>query len=42
MMQGAQRWCCMITERGGMGREIGGGFKREGTYAFLMLIHVAV
>ena len=27
------------TERGGMGGEVGGTFKREGTYACLWLIH---
>ena len=26
--------------RGGMGREMGGRFKREGTYVYLWLIHV--
>ena len=25
-----------------MGREVGGRFKREGTYAYLLLIHVDV
>ena len=30
------------TYRGGMGREMGGRFKREGTYAYLWLIHVKV
>ena len=30
------------TQRGGMGREMGGRFKREGTYAYLWLIHVKV
>ena len=30
------------TERGGMGREMGGRFKREGTYVYLWLIHVEV
>ena len=27
---------------GGMGKEIGGSFKREGTYVYLWLIHVEV
>ena len=27
---------------GGMGKEIGGSFKREGTYVYLWLIHVDV
>ena len=26
--------------RGGMGWEVGGGYKREGTYVYLWLIHV--
>ena len=30
------------TWRGGMGREMGGRFKREGTYVHLRLIHVDV
>ena len=30
------------TLRGGMGREVGGTFKREGMYAYLWLIHVEV
>ena len=30
------------TERGGMGREVGGRFKREGIYVYLWLIHVEV
>ena len=28
------------TERGGIGREMGGRFKREGIYVYLWLIHV--
>ena len=28
------------TERGGMGREMGGKFRREGIYVYLCLIHV--
>ena len=28
------------TQRGGLGREVGGRFKREGTYVYLWLIHV--
>ena len=28
--------------RGGMGREVGGRFKREGVYVYLWLIHVEV
>ena len=30
------------TQRGGMGREAGGRFKREGIYVYLWLIHVEV
>ena len=30
------------TYRGGMGREMGGRFKREGIYVHLWLIHVEV
>ena len=30
------------TSRGGMGRELAGGFEREGTYVYLMLTHVDV
>ena len=30
------------TQRGGMGREMGGRFKREGIYVHLWLIHVEV
>ena len=32
----------VTTNRGGMGREMGGRCKREGTYVYLWLIHVAV
>ena len=31
-----------IIPRGGMGREMGGRFKREGIYVYLWLIHVEV
>ena len=30
------------TKKGGMGREMGGSFKRERTYVYLWLIHVEV
>ena len=33
---------CVSTQRGGMGREMGGRFKREGIYVYLWLIHVEV
>ena len=32
----------VTTERGGMGREVGGMFKWEGTWVNLWLIHVDV
>ena len=32
----------ITTRRGGMGREIGGRFKRKGVYVYLWLIHVDV
>ena len=32
----------VTTERVGMGRKMGERFKREGTYVYLWLIHVAV
>ena len=32
----------LSTKRGGMGREIGGSFKREGINVYLWLIHVEV
>ena len=32
----------VTTQRGGMGWEVGGRFKREGTYVYLWLIHVAI
>ena len=41
-------WCrdqiqySVLTQRGGMGWEMGGRFKREGTYIYLWLIHVDV
>ena len=31
-----------LYHRGGMGREMGGRFKREGMYVYLWLIHVEV
>ena len=38
-MQGTQSWCSVTTQRGGMGREVRGQFKREGTHVYLQLIH---
>ena len=35
-----QRLC--INLEGGMGRHVGGSFKREGTYVYLGLIHAEV
>ena len=32
----------LYQPRGGMGREMGGSFKREGIYVYLWLIHVEV
>ena len=41
MRQGGQTWFCENLE-GGLGREVGWSFKREGTYVCLWLIHVDV
>ena len=41
MTQSSNRYS-VTTERGGMGWEVGGRFKRKGTYVYLWLIHVAV
>ena len=40
MTQGTQ--CSVTTSRDGMGQEMGGGFRKEGIYACLWLIHVDV
>ena len=40
--RGAQTQCSVTTERGRMRREVGGKFKREGTYVYLRLIHLDV
>ena len=29
MIQGARGWCTGMTQRDGMGREVGGGFRME-------------
>ena len=42
MMQGAQIWCTVTTWRSGMGWEVRGRFKREGTYKYLWLNHVDI
>ena len=39
---GNSNWGSVATQRGGMGREEGGRFEREGTYVYLWLIHVDV
>ena len=31
MRQGAQSWCTGMTQRDGMEREVGGGFRMENT-----------
>ena len=31
MIQGAQGWCTGMTQRDGMGREVGGGFRMGNT-----------
>ena len=41
MMQG-QIWCSLTTYRDEMRWEVGGRFKREGTYVYLWLIYVNV
>ena len=40
--QGTQTQCYVTTKRGRMRGEVGGKFKREGTYEYLRLIHVDV
>ena len=42
MMQGTQSQCSGTAYRGGMGKELGGEFRREGTYVHLMPSHVNV
>ena len=41
MRQGAQGWCAGMTQRDGMGREVGAGF-RMGAHVHPELIHVNV
>jgi hypothetical protein len=38
----AQTTGYVTAYRGAMGREVGGRFKREGTFVYLWLIHVEV
>ena len=40
MMQGTQSWCSVTNYRVGIGREVGGKFKKDGTHVCLWLIHV--
>ena len=42
MKQIIQNQCSGTTERDGVGREVGGGFRIGGTYVHLWLIHVYV
>ena len=39
---GGSTQCSVTTSRDGMGQEMGGGFRKEGTYVCLWLIHVDV
>ena len=39
---GSSTQCSVTTCRGGMGWEMGGRFKREGTYAYLWLMYIDV
>ena len=41
-MQGAQGWCRGMTQRDGMGREVGGGGSGLGTHVHPCRIHVIV
>ena len=41
MIQGAWDWCTAMTQRGEMGREVGGGF-RMGTHVHPWQIHANV
>ena len=34
MKQDAQGWCIGMTQRDGMGRELGGGFRMGNTYTY--------
>ena len=42
MRQGAQGLCTGMTQRDGMGREVGGGFRMRRTHVYLWLIHADV
>ena len=39
---GNSNWGSVRTLKGGVGRQVGGKFKREGTYVYLWLSHVDV
>ena len=39
---GNSNWGSVITQRGGKWQEVGGRFKKEGTYVHLWLIYVDV
>ena len=39
---GSSTQCSVITQKGGMGWEMRGRFKKEGTYVYLWLIHIDV
>ena len=40
--RGSSAQCSVTTERGGMKREMGGGFRRKEAYVHLWLAHVDV
>ena len=40
MAQETQTGALYQSRQSGMGRDVGGGFKREGIYVYLWLIHV--
>ena len=40
--KGISAWCSVMTLKGGPGAEVGGRFKREGSYVYLQLIHPGV
>ena len=42
MTHGAQIWCSVTTQLDGMGWEVGGRVRKEGTCVYLWLIHVDV
>ena len=39
---GSSALCPVTTDRVGTGAQVGWGFKREGTYVYLWLIHIVV